>query len=88
MERRQKMGQQQDNSMQAKGKRVERNKENTIFCDSVISFSLLSLLSMSLQGKQLASVACGADGLRGAHTPRRVWHTSEVAGDCVFAGSW
>lgn len=40
-----------------------------------------SFSSMSLQGKQLLSVAHGADGLRGAHIPLHVWHTSEVAGD-------
>lgn len=48
---------------------------------TVLSFSLLSLSSMSFQAKQLASVACCADGLRGAHIPLRVWHASEVAGD-------
>lgn len=50
------------------------------FSVTVFSFSLLSIPSMSLQEKQLASVACCADGLRGAHIPRRVWHTSKVAG--------
>lgn len=74
-------GQQQGNSMQARGKWVKRSMENMVFSYSVFSFSLLSLLSMSLQGKQLASVACCADGLRGAHIPLRVWHASEVAGD-------
>ena len=81
MKRREKLGQQQDNSMQARGKWVKRSVENMVFSYSFFSFSLLSLSSMSLQGKQLAFVACCADRLRGAHNPLRVWHASKVAGD-------
>lgn len=81
MKRREKLGQQFASSVQARGKWVKRSVENMVFSYSVFSFSLLSLPSMPLQEEQLASVACCADGLRGAHIPRCVWHTSKVAGD-------
>lgn len=81
MKRREKLGQLFARSMYARGKWVKRSVENVVFSYSVFSFSLLSLSSVSLRDKLLASVACCADGLRGAHIPRCVWHTSKVVGD-------